>query len=182
MPLLHSLDPSCLDSYQLYLLIQTLFNDSVPTSEGPSQQRGSIPPALFAVSRRLAAANPSSRLKPEALFEIGFGAGERGGGGAGGFFRDNRLIQVCQGLEGFSLASQGERAALVRMIKESAESLPPEFLKFRVLPSLVQSFEHSTGMPLFLSTFSTEGGLIYCHLLLQTDQLFSHWLSRYPHH
>ncbi|KNZ58487.1 SCY1 protein kinase [Puccinia sorghi] len=45
------LDPSCLDSYQLYLLIQTLFNNLPPTADVTSQQRGSIPPALFSAAR-----------------------------------------------------------------------------------------------------------------------------------
>ncbi|KAG0152088.1 hypothetical protein CROQUDRAFT_85801 [Cronartium quercuum f. sp. fusiforme G11] len=167
---LKDLDPSCLDSYQLYLLIQTLFNDVMP-SQGLAQQRGSIPPALFSVSRRLASPSPTSRLKAEALWEIGFGAGESGGGGAGGFFRENRLIKICEGLEGFSLASQGERAALVRSIKESAESLPPEFLKFRVLPSLVQSFDHSadgpTLLPLAISISSSLSPTEFSSILLQ---------------
>ncbi|PLW44096.1 hypothetical protein PCASD_04875 [Puccinia coronata f. sp. avenae] len=147
---LKELDPSSLDSYQLYLLIQTLFNNLPPSADVTSQQRGSIPPALFSAARRLASANPKSRLKAEALWEIGFGNGEGGGGVAGAFFRENRLIKVCNGLEGFSLASQGERAALVKSIKDSADSLPPEFLKFRVLPSLVQSFDHGTDGPTLL--------------------------------
>lgn len=168
---LKDLDPACLDSYQLYLLMQTLFNDVIPTSEGPSQQRGSIPPALFAVARRLASSNPSSRLKSEAFWEIGFGSGESGGGGAGGFFRENRLIKVCEGLEGFSLASQGERSALMRSIKDSADSLPPEFLKFRVLPSLLQSFDHSadgpTLLPLAISISSSLNQAEFSSILLQ---------------
>jgi SCY1-like protein 1 len=149
-----------LDSYQLYLLIQTLFNNLPPSADATSQQRGSIPTALFSAARRLASANPKSRLKAEALWEIGFGNGEGGGGVAGAFFRENRLIKVCNGLEGFSLASQGERAALVKSIKDSADSLPPEFLKFRVLPSLVQSFDHGTGwciLPFFYASLASVG-------------------------
>lgn len=147
---LKELDPSCLDSYQLYLLIQTLFNKLPPSADAASQQRGSIPSALFSAARRLASTNPQTRLKAEAFWQIGFGSGESGGGVAGAFFRDNRLIQVCNGLEGFSLASQGERAALVKSIKDFAESLPPEFLKFKVLPSLVQSFDHGADGPALL--------------------------------
>ncbi|KAA1064826.1 hypothetical protein PGT21_015926 [Puccinia graminis f. sp. tritici] len=123
---LKELDPSCLDSYQLYLLIQTLFNNLPPSVDISSQQHGSIPPALFSAACRLALANPKSRLKAEAFWEMGFGSGEGEGGGgvAGAFFRENRLIKVCNGLEGFSLASQGERALLVKSIKDCAESLP----------------------------------------------------------
>jgi SCY1-like protein 1 len=31
-----------------------------------------------------------------------------------GFFKMNRLVKLAEGLEGFALASEGERAALVR--------------------------------------------------------------------
>ncbi|KNZ58503.1 uncharacterized protein VP01_191g17 [Puccinia sorghi] len=110
-------------------------------------------------------------LKAEAFWEIGFGNGESGGGVAGAFFRENRLIKVCNGLEGFSLASQGERAALVKSIKDSAESLPPEFLKFRVLPSLVHSFDHGTDgptlLPLAISISSSLSQAEFSALVLQ---------------
>ncbi|WAQ86687.1 hypothetical protein PtA15_7A415 [Puccinia triticina] len=169
---LKELDPSCLDSYQLYLLIQTLFNNLPPSPDVSSQQRGSIPPALFSAARRLASANPKGRLKAEAFWEIGFGSGEGGGGVAGAFFRENRLIKVCNGLEGFSLASQGERASLVKSIKDSAESLPPEFLKFRVLPSLVQSFDHGadgpTLLPLAISISSSLSPAEFSTIVLQS--------------
>ncbi|KAA1077660.1 hypothetical protein PGT21_015179 [Puccinia graminis f. sp. tritici] len=169
---LKDLDPSCLDSYQLYLLIQTLFNNLPPSADVSSQQRGSIPPALFSAARRLASVNPKSRLKAEAFWEVGFGSGEGGGGVAGAFFRENRLIKVCNGLEGFSLASQGERASLVKSIKDSAESLPPEFLKFRVLPSLVQSFDHGadgpTLLPLAISISSSLSQAEFSTIVLQS--------------
>lgn len=169
---LKELDPSSLDSYQLYLLIQTLFNKPPPSSDlGSQPQRGNIPPALFSAARRLASTNPKTRLKADAFWEIGFGSGESGGGVAGAYFRDNRLIQVCNGLEGFSLASQGERAALVKSIKDSADSLPPEFLKFRVLPSLVQSFDHGadgpTLLPLAVSISSSLSQTEFASIVLQ---------------
>ncbi|KNE89963.1 SCY1 protein kinase [Puccinia striiformis f. sp. tritici PST-78] len=169
---LKELDPACLDSYQLYLLIQTLFNNLPPSADVTSQQRGSIPPALFSAARRLASASPKSRLKAETFWEIGLGNGEGGGGVAGAFFRENRLIKVCNGLEGFSLASQGERASLVKSIKDSAESLPPEFLKFRVLPSLVQSFDHGadgpTLLPLAISISSSLSQAEFSTIVLQS--------------
>ncbi|MBW0481756.1 hypothetical protein O181_021471 [Austropuccinia psidii MF-1] len=168
---LRDLDPSCLDSYQLYLLIQTLFNKISPSADINSQPRGLIPPALFSAARRLASANPKVRLKTEAFWEIGCGNGENGGGVAGAFFKENRLTQVCKGIEGFSLASQGERAAFVKSIKDCAGSLPPEFLKFKVLPSLVQSFDHSsdgpTLLPLALSISTSLSQSEFSSILLQ---------------
>ncbi|CAH7667548.1 SCY1 protein kinase [Phakopsora pachyrhizi] len=168
---LKDLDPYCLDSFQLYLLVQTVFNNVPPSSDSVSQPRGSIPPQLFSTVRRLASANPKSRLKSEALWEIGFGSGESGGGVAGGFFRQNRLITICSGLEGFSLASQGERASLVKSIKDCADSLPSEFLKFKVLPSLVQSFDHSLDgpalLPLAIAISSSLSQTEFANVLLQ---------------
>lgn len=35
-------------------------------------------------------------------------------GDAGGFFKENRLLKVCEGLESFGLMSDGERAVLLR--------------------------------------------------------------------
>ncbi|KAA1083612.1 hypothetical protein PGT21_001393 [Puccinia graminis f. sp. tritici] len=88
-----------------------LYNLPVPNNAGASHRRSSW-------ARRLASANPKRKLKAEAFWEIGFGSGEGGGGVAGAFFRENRLIKVCNSLEGFSMASQGERASLVKSIKD----------------------------------------------------------------
>jgi SCY1-like protein 1 len=53
-------------------------------------------------------------LKVDAFWEIGMG-NEGGTGQQGaGFFKSNRLVKLAEGLEGFALASEGERAALVR--------------------------------------------------------------------
>ncbi|KAA1069311.1 hypothetical protein PGT21_020524 [Puccinia graminis f. sp. tritici] len=88
-----------------------LYNPPVPNNAGASHRRSSR-------ARRLASANPKRKLKAKAFWEIGFGSGEGGGGVAGAFFRENRLIKVCNSLEGFSMDSQGERASLVKSIKD----------------------------------------------------------------
>ncbi|POW11329.1 hypothetical protein PSTT_05295, partial [Puccinia striiformis] len=62
-----------------------LFNNLPPSANVTSQQRGSIPPALFSAARRLASANRKSRLKAETFGEITLGNGEGGGGVAGAF-------------------------------------------------------------------------------------------------
>ncbi|EFP90984.1 uncharacterized protein PGTG_17256 [Puccinia graminis f. sp. tritici CRL 75-36-700-3] len=77
---------------QLYLLNKTLFKNLLPSVD--------------------------RKLKAKAFWEIGFGSGEGRGGVAGAFFRENRLIKVCNSLEGFLMASQGERASLVKSIKD----------------------------------------------------------------
>ncbi|KAI8457070.1 hypothetical protein BY996DRAFT_6411932 [Phakopsora pachyrhizi] len=40
-----------------------------------------------------------------------------------GVFKQNRLITLCSGLERFSLASQGQRASLVKSIKDCGEEV-----------------------------------------------------------
>lgn len=32
----------------------------------------------------------------------------------GGFFKQNRLLRICEGLDGFGLMAEGERLALLR--------------------------------------------------------------------
>lgn len=120
LSLVYSLDPSALDAYQLYLLIYILFNGPLPNSflsdPAPSlpNTKGSIPNSLFAAHRRLGNPNPKARLKIETFWEIGMGSEGGTGQQGAGFFRSNRLVKLAEGLEGFALASEGERAGLVR--------------------------------------------------------------------
>lgn len=74
----------------------------------------------------------------------------------GGWWPSNRLVKLSAALEGFSLASESERAGLIRTLKEvdakaaGTPSLPDEFLKYKVLPSLVRAFEFGGGGPTLL--------------------------------
>lgn len=73
----------------------------------------------------------------------------------GGWWPANRLVKLSSALEGFSLASESERAGLIRTLKEvdgrkGQQALPEEFLKYKVLPSLVQAFEFGGGGPALL--------------------------------
>jgi SCY1-like protein 1 len=62
-----------------------------------------------------------------------------------GFWKENPLVALVEGLDGFELRSDGEKSALLRTIKDAAEggSLPEAFLIHRVLPSLL----HSLSLP-----------------------------------
>ncbi|CAH7672420.1 hypothetical protein BY996DRAFT_4569373, partial [Phakopsora pachyrhizi] len=82
----------------LHLLVKTVFNNIPLSSDLVSQPRGSIPPNTVLHSQKI-------------------------NGVAGDIFKQNRLITICSGLEGFSLASQGKRVSLVMSIKDCAESL-----------------------------------------------------------
>lgn len=62
-----------------------------------------------------------------------------------GFWSDNPLTSLVESLDGFELASEGEKLGILRTIKDSASSggLPSPFLLYRVLPSLL----HSISLP-----------------------------------
>lgn len=62
---------------------------------------------------------------------------------ATGFWYGNALLELGEGLEGFELASEGEKLQLLRRIKESISSLASPFLISRILPSLL----HSLSLP-----------------------------------
>lgn len=154
-PLIHcSNDAHAYDSFLLYLFMHLLFNGPLPpstTSETPTS-RGNIPPSLFPHARRLYTPNgpPNSRMKASTLWAAATAQTPPGP------FRANRLVRLADGLDGFALANEADKAALIRNIKEClpgenakpASKLPAEFLKYKVLPSLVKSFELPQGATL----------------------------------
>ncbi|EKM53988.1 uncharacterized protein PHACADRAFT_96310 [Phanerochaete carnosa HHB-10118-sp] len=134
------------DAYALGLLIHFAFNPSHPlpaTAQPPHpppapSSRGSIPLSVFPSYKRLLNPNPKARLSSKHFLELGMA--ETAGEGSG-FFSTNRLVKVCAGLDNFNIASEAEKASLLRILKESAASLPPEFASYRVLPSLASALE-----------------------------------------
>ncbi|KAH7888422.1 hypothetical protein F5I97DRAFT_1852549 [Phlebopus sp. FC_14] len=134
------------DSYALGLLLHSVFNPThppPPTAHPPHpppqpSSRGSIPTSVFPSFKKLLNPNPKGRMSPKNFLEIGMA--ETVGDGSG-FFSNNRLVKVCGGLDNFSLGSEAEKATLLRTLKDSASSFPPEFASYRVLPSLVSALE-----------------------------------------
>ena len=57
--------------------------------------------------------NPKGRMTPKALLDVGMAESL---GENGGFFRENRLFSICEGLGNFGLMSDGERATLLRCV------------------------------------------------------------------
>lgn len=107
-----------------------------------------MPVAIFAAWRRLGNPNHRPRLKTTGFLELGLAA-------EGGWWPSNRLVKLSTALEGFSLASESERNTLIRTLKEvdsqkGAKALPEAFLKYKILPSLVQAFEFGGGGPTLL--------------------------------
>ncbi|KAJ3517647.1 hypothetical protein NLJ89_g377 [Agrocybe chaxingu] len=148
-------DPAAADAYTLGLLLHAVFNPTQPpppTAEPPHpppapSSRGAIPTYMFPVFKKLLNPNPKGRLHAKGFLEIGMAET--------GFFTNNRLVKVCSGLDNFALASESEKATLLRTLKESASSFPPEFTSYRVLPSLLSALEFggataATILPLVL--------------------------------
>ena len=140
-----------LDSYQLHLLLHVIFNGPLPaaftTELAPTlpATRGNIPAAIFPCQRKLGAPDPRARLKTETFCDLGFGLVGSAAQQGAGFFRSNRLVKLSEGLDGFALASEGDRALLVKTVRESVDVLPPEFLSYKVLPALAHAFEFGPG-------------------------------------
>jgi len=80
--------------------------------------------------------NPRTRLGTTAFVSEATSAG---------FWANNPLTQLVEGLDGFELKSEGDKLSLLRTIKDSAASglIPQPFLLYKVLPSLL----HSLSLP-----------------------------------
>ncbi|KAJ7128934.1 armadillo-type protein [Mycena crocata] len=148
-------DPAVADAYALGLLLHAVFNPthplpataSPPHPPPPTSARGSIPTSVFPSYKKLLNPNPKGRLTAKGFLAIGMAET--------GFFANNRLVKVCLGLDNFSLSSESEKNILLRTLAESANTFPPEFASFRVLPSLVSALEFggasaATILPLVL--------------------------------
>lgn len=119
------LPTSATDAYGLGLLIHFAFNpnQAVPATAQPphspptAASRGAIPTSIFQSYKKLLNPNPKARLSPAHFLELGMShtAGE-----GSGFFSTNRLVIVCAGLDNFNLASESEKATLLRWVHMSA--------------------------------------------------------------
>ncbi|CAE6446754.1 unnamed protein product [Rhizoctonia solani] len=137
---------STTDSYSLGILIHTVFNvkdsshDPLPatatpphTAPGPSA-KGAIPNAIFPHYKKLLNPTPAARLTPSAFLNLGAAPGS--------FFSENPLFRICEALEGFALSNEAEKSSLLRTIKDSTASFPPEFTQHKILPALLTSLGH----------------------------------------
>lgn len=134
------------DGYALGLLLHAVFNPThppPPTAQPPHpppqvSSRGAIPLSVFSSFKKLLNPNVKSRMSPKDLLNIGMAESD---GEGHGFFVQNRLVKVCAGLDGFTLSSESDKASLLRTLKESASSFPPEFVSYRILPCLASALE-----------------------------------------
>lgn len=137
---------SAADGYALGLLLHAVFNPThppPPTAQPPHpppqvSSRGAIPLSVFPSFKKLLNPNAKLRMSPKNLLNIGMAESD---GEGHGFFVQNRLVKVCAGLDGFTLSSESDKASLLRTLKESASSFPPEFVSYRILPCLASALE-----------------------------------------
>ncbi|KAI9510088.1 armadillo-type protein [Russula earlei] len=117
---------AAIDAYALALLTFNLFNPTVlhpsfldpPYNPPQPSTRGTIPLSLWPSFKNL--------------------------GENGGFFKGNKLLKICEGLESFGLMTDGERPAFLRIIKDAAPTLPSTFATHLVLPALLTSLTHTS--------------------------------------
>ncbi|GAA5970310.1 hypothetical protein JCM3765_003041 [Sporobolomyces pararoseus] len=153
-------DKSVYDSWLLHLFIYQLFNNSSSSSLPSSSTttsltsipRGQIPMNMFQPWKRLGSQNPLSRLKTFQFLELGNSLSDTSNGG---WWTQNRLVKLSTALDNFSLSSENEQTSLIRTLKAIAssssstttdsEALPSGFLLYKILPSLLHTFEFSSS-------------------------------------
>ncbi|TIB17428.1 hypothetical protein E3P77_00155 [Wallemia ichthyophaga] len=152
---------SSLDSFSLALLISQLYNPTKPlpvdlTAAPAPNSRGMIPTSLFNSYRKLLNPSPKNRISVDAFLHLGKNTQETQNGA---FFTQNPLIELCQGLEMFSLMRQTERVVFLKnlshllnydksneaILGESRVSIPNSLAIHRILPTLVHSVEYMTA-------------------------------------
>ncbi|TIA87050.1 hypothetical protein E3P99_03415 [Wallemia hederae] len=151
---------SSLDSFNLAVFISQLYNPSKPlpldlTAAPSPSSRGMIPMSLFNSYRKLLNPSPKNRLSVDAFLQAGNNPQDTQNGA---FFTQNPLIELCQGLEMFSLMRQAERVVYLKnlsqllnydnkdgIIGERKVSIPNSLAIHRILPTLVHSVEFMTA-------------------------------------
>ncbi|KAG1853067.1 hypothetical protein F4604DRAFT_1591656, partial [Suillus subluteus] len=133
------------DGYALGLLLHAVFNPThppPPTAQPPHpppqvSSRGAIPLSVFPSFKKLLNPNAKLRMSFKNLLDIGMAESD---GEGHGVVVHNRLVKVCDGLDGFTLSSESDKASLLhRTLKESAYSFPPGFVSYRILPCLASA-------------------------------------------
>ena len=146
-----STDPALSDIYLLAMLLFSLYNPRSPLPNLSSQPTpslaGAIPKTLFPLWKRMINPNPRTRLPTTSFVAEATTAG---------FWAQNPLANLVDGLDGFELRSEGDKLSLLRTVQDSSTSIPQPFLLYKVLPSLLHSLSLPTApssamLPLVLS-------------------------------
>ncbi|CDS00810.1 hypothetical protein [Sporisorium scitamineum] len=127
---LTNMDSTLFDSYSLALVAIEAFNGPFPPQTGTAAPpRGHVPQSLYSALQRMLVPNAKTRSTAAKAWE----AGEA----EGGFFKENTLVKVARGLDGFLLATENEKASIIKLLQEKPDSFTPDFLMYKVLPALV---------------------------------------------
>ncbi|KAG4303377.1 hypothetical protein PCANB_000310 [Pneumocystis canis] len=126
---------TAIDIYNLGCLIYEIFNGTFKTSSDLIH-KGKIPHKLFNAYKKLLNSNPAHRPSISKFIEYGHNDGS--------FFR-TRLIECSEFLEYFSVKDNKQRDDFLRQINDSIDKFNELFLKFKILPGLIKSFEFSEG-------------------------------------
>ncbi|KEQ73422.1 ARM repeat-containing protein [Aureobasidium namibiae CBS 147.97] len=134
---------SAVDSYDFAILVIEVFNGSFSASDQVGQTKG-IPVSMHASYKRLAHANPKTRLSIAHFLEQGRKSGS---------FFDTPLIQLTDGIDNLGLKTETEREEFLRELEAVAEAddFPEDFFRVKVLPELLKSLEFGGGGPKVLS-------------------------------
>ncbi|KAG9560357.1 ARM repeat-containing protein, partial [Aureobasidium melanogenum] len=134
---------SAVDSYDFAILVIEVFNGGFSSSDQVGQTKG-IPVNMHASYKRLAHANPKTRLSIAHFLEQGRKTGS---------FFDTPLIQLTDGIDNLGLKSETEREEFLRELEAVAEAddFPEDFFRVKVLPELLKSLEFGGGGPKVLS-------------------------------
>jgi SCY1-like protein 1 len=120
------------------MLLFSLYNPNSPlpnlSSQPSPSMAGGVPKALFPLWKRMVNPNPRTRLPTTSFVAEAT---------ATGFWSQNPLANLVDGLDGFELRSEGEKLSLLQTIKDQSSSMPQPFLLYKVLPSLL----HSLSLP-----------------------------------
>lgn len=128
--ILFSMDSTLLDSYSLALVAIESFNGPLPPQTGTAAPpRGHVPQQVYAALQRMLVPNAKTRNTVAKTWE----AGEADGG----FFKENTLVKVARGLDSFLLATDSEKASIIKLLQDKPDSFTPDFLMYKVLPALV---------------------------------------------
>ncbi|KZT32860.1 ARM repeat-containing protein [Sistotremastrum suecicum HHB10207 ss-3] len=139
--------PASADAYSLGLLLYSMFNPTFPppaTLEPPhppptQSSAGSIPSYLYPSYKKLLHPSPKPRMTPGQFLDLGMGKVPCD---HPGFFINNKLVKICAELDNFALASESDKAALLKALKENASSFPTSFATRRILPSIITALEY----------------------------------------
>lgn len=93
------------DSYGLALAAFEAYNGTLPpTTSVPPQ--GKVPANIYAMLKKMLTPNAKTRASTTQFLESGIAEG--------GYFQTNRLVQVAAGIDSFMLASEPERAFVMK--------------------------------------------------------------------